>query len=141
MSKVYVSWQAVEKFVTDVNNFIRNEYPDCTGVYGLPRGGLALAVMLSHKLSIPMLISPTPGCLIVDDICDSGESLLHYTKNTSSPDKPKYITATMFYKDNRLGVKPDIYWKTKGEDWVIFCWESSLIDTTTAFPDEDIQVV
>ena len=97
MGKVYVSWQAVDNFVDIVDNFIRNKHPDCTGVYGIPRGGLVFAVMLSHKLSIPMLMSPVPGCLIVDDICDSGESLLHYVKNSSSPDKPEYITATMFY--------------------------------------------
>lgn len=141
MGKVYVSWDAVENFVDIVDNFIRNEHPSCTGVYGIPRGGLVFAVMISHKLSIPMLMSPTPGCLIVDDICDSGESLLHYVKNSSSPDKPKYITATMFYKDNRLGIKPDIYWRTKGEDWVIFPHESSLKTAQTVFPDEEIRVL
>ena len=142
MGKVYVSWKAVENFVENVDNFIRNEHPTCPGVYGVPRGGLCLAVMLSHKLSIPMLMSPVEGCLIVDDICDSGESLVHYVKNTSNPDAAnKYIIATMFYKDNRLGIKPDIYYRTKGEDWIIYPFEASLKDTKAAFPDEKIEVI
>ena len=141
MGKIYVSWKAVEDFVATVDKIVRNQYPAVTGVYGLPRGGLVLAVMLSHKLSIPMLMSPTPGCLIVDDICDSGESLIHYVKNSSSPNKPKYVTVTMFHKDNALGVVPNIYWKKKGEDWVIYAWESSLNMAKASFPDEMIKVL
>lgn len=141
MGKVYVSWQAVENFVEMVDNVVRNQYPQCTGVYGIPRGGLCLATMLSHSLSVPLLMSPIPGCIIVDDICDSGESLVHYVKNSSSPDKPRYITVTMFYKDNRLGVKPNIYWKIKGEDWIIFPHECTLKKARAAFPDEEITVI
>lgn len=142
MGKVYVTWKSVENFVDIVDNFIRNEHPTCPGVYGIPRGGLVFAVMLSHRLSIPLLMSPTEGCLIVDDICDSGETLVHYVKNSSNPDEAnKYIIATMFYKDNRLGIKPDIYYKTKGEDWIIFPHESTLADAKAAFPDEDIAVL
>ena len=141
MGKVYVTWKSVDNFVDIVDNFIRNQHPTCPGVYGIPRGGLVFAVMLSHKLSIPMLMSPVEGCLIVDDICDSGESLVHYVKNSSSADKPKYIIATMFYKDNRLDIRPDIYWRIKGEDWIIYPFESSLADAKAAFPDEDIVIL
>lgn len=141
MGKVYITWKAVENFVDLVDKTVREKYPNVTGVYGIPRGGLILAVMLSHKLSVPLLMSPTEDCLIVDDICDSGESLLHYVKNSSSPNKPKYITATMVYKDNRLGIKPDMYSRVKGEDWIIFSWESSLAEVITAFKGEEITVV
>ena len=141
MGKVYVTWKSVENFVDIVENFIRNEHPTCPGVYGIPRGGLVFAVMLSHRLSIPMLASPVESCLIVDDICDSGESLVHYVKNSSGPCRPDYIIATMFYKDNRLGIKPDIYWKTKGEDWICYPWECNPESVKVAFSDEVITVV
>ena len=120
--KEYVTWQDVENFVQYVRDSL--DIP-VSGVYGLPRGGLVLAVMLSHKLGVPMLISPAPGCLIVDDICDSGESLLHYVKNTSGLplDMKAYRVATMYYKPNRLEIKPDIYSKLKGDKWIVFPWE------------------
>ena len=120
--KEYVTWQDVETFINSVAEDVDTHI---TGVYGLPRGGLVLAVMFSHKLGVPMLMSPAPGCLIVDDICDSGESLLHYVKNTSGLplELKSYRVATMYYKPNRLEIKPDIYSKLKGDKWIVFPWE------------------
>ena len=70
-----------------------------------------------------MLSAPCQNCLIVDDICDTGESLLHYMKNSSSFDKPFWYIATMYYKDNELGVKPDFYMHNKEDKWIVFPWE------------------
>lgn len=92
----YITWNDVDKFVETISAKYRNKI---NGVYGLPRGGLTLAVMISHVMDIPMLASPCKGCLIVDDICDSGESLLHYVNNSSNPDEAyQYEIATMVYK-------------------------------------------
>lgn len=118
--KIHVTWHDVDKFVYNVTA----EYPNITGVYGLPRGGLTLAVMISHRLGVPMLASPCKGCLIVDDICDSGESLLHYVNNSSDPDaRNDYIIATMYYKENKLNIVPDYYQHEKGDKWIVFPWE------------------
>ena len=46
------------------------------GVFGIPRGGLCLAVGLSHSLGIPLLTTPDNQCLIVDDVF---ETCLLYT--------------------------------------------------------------
>lgn len=113
-----ISWEMVEAYVSEV----ALRYANVNGVYGIPRGGLVLAVMISHKLNIPLLMSPAKGCLIVDDICDSGESLLHYSKNSSGIEKYDYKITTMFYKKNNL-VKPDYYFETKKNEWVVFPWE------------------
>lgn len=120
--KRFVSWLQVTKFVKEVVE----EYSDknITGVYGLPRGGLVFAVMLSHRLNIPMLQSPVSGCLIVDDICDTGESLLHYVKNSSGEeDKPDSHIVTMYYKENELGIVPEMWAYNKEKDWIVFPWE------------------
>lgn len=121
-NKTYVTWGQVEAFVHD----ICNKYKDSNlkGVYGLPRGGLIFAVMISHKLHIPMLASPCKGCLIVDDICDSGESLVHYRKNSSGHEDLEYNIATMYYKENKLGIVPDCYFETKEDKWIVFPWEA-----------------
>ena len=50
------------------------------GVYGIPRGGACLAVLFSHLLKIEFLTEPRDGCLIVDDICDTGNTLISYQK-------------------------------------------------------------
>ena len=123
MTKEYVTWKQVEQFVNNVAKYSYAEEKAYTGVYGLPRGGLILAVMLSHKLKIPLLMSPAPGCLIIDDICDTGESLLHYVKNSSGERVQDYTIVTMYYKENKLGIVPDIFNYFKKDKWVIFPWE------------------
>ena len=46
-----------------------------SGVYGFPRGGLCLAVALSHSMNMPFLDKLKPGCLVVDDVYETGETL------------------------------------------------------------------
>lgn len=127
--KKYITWNDVDKFVETISTKYKNKI---NGVYGLPRGGLTLAVMISYVMGIPMLASPCKGCLIVDDICDSGESLLHYVNNSSNPDEAhQYEIVTMVYKKNKLNVVPDYYEIEKLDDWIVFPWEHlSTIDTS-----------
>lgn len=121
VKKEFVSWDMVEEFIDYITENYKNA--NLTGVYGLPRGGLVFAVMLSHRLDIPMLAAPVKGCLIVDDICDTGESLLHYMKNSSAQDKPIYHVVTMYYKENSLGIEPEMYSFNKEDKWIVFPWE------------------
>ena len=46
-----------------------------SGVFGVPRGGLCLAVALSHALDLPLLVNPEPDALIVDDVYETGRTL------------------------------------------------------------------
>ena len=46
-----------------------------SGVYGVPRGGLCLAVALSHAIERPLLSSPDRSALIVDDVYETGRTL------------------------------------------------------------------
>ena len=43
-------------------NVVSNKYRDKSlkGVYGIPRGGLCIAVAISHALEIPLLNKPIP---------------------------------------------------------------------------------
>lgn len=50
------------------------------------------------------------GCIIIDDISDTGRSLYHFTENRSQFNK--YFITTMFYVKDSL-VKPDFYFKEK----------------------------
>ncbi len=86
-----------------------------TGVYGIPRGGMVLAILYSHKTGIPLLLAPHKDCLIIDDIADTGETLLHYSKKG-------YTIATMYYHQQSK-VKPDYYYEEKGDKWIVYPWE------------------
>lgn len=120
--KCYLTWQNVDYFIDQLAKQYTHPF-QFTGVYGLPRGGLVLAVMLSHRLHIPLLMAPTKGCLIVDDICDSGESLLHYMKNSSNPNAvTRYTIATMVCK-RECPTPPDFFLFQKDDEWVVFPWE------------------
>ena len=49
------------------------------GIYGIPRGGLVAAVLLSHITGIPLHLEPWHNSLILDDIADTGLTLSPYT--------------------------------------------------------------
>jgi hypoxanthine phosphoribosyltransferase len=115
MTIEHITLDDVYKFVNKIAEYYEAKDEMPTGVYGLPRGGLILAVMLSHKLAVPLLMAPYDGCLIVDDIADSGESLVHY-------DRMGYDIATIVLGDNS-SVKPILYYKKREADWVKFFWE------------------
>lgn len=63
-------------------------------------------------------MAPTKGCIIVDDIVDTGETLLHYKSGAYST----YEVVTMFYREGSL-VKPDYYFAKKEGEWIQFPWE------------------
>lgn len=108
-----VTWTDVDDFIDKVT--IHYATKNLTGVYGIPRGGLILAVMASHSLGIPLLQAPMKGCLVIDDISDTGITLKHYR------DKG-YQIATMFSTKNTQ-VKPDLTMFTKDDEWIVFPWE------------------
>ena len=107
-----MEWKEVEYFVEQ----LAKELPkNITGVYGIPRGGLCLAVMLSHKLNIPLLAAPSKNCVVIDDIADTGETLYHYRGKG-------YYIATMYYH-KQSKVVPDFWYKEKTNEWIVFPWE------------------
>ena len=91
------------------------------GVYGPPRGGLIPAVYLSHQLGIP-LVETVPKLpyeardrslyLVVDDICDSGKTLIPYYG---------WFTATLVARPETL-TNVDLAMCVI-EDWVVFPYE------------------
>ena len=88
-------------------------------IYGIPRGGLPIAVHLSHHLNLDFLekfddtVLKRSSTLIVDDIAHTGRTLEKLI-NT-------YITATLFYRDGST-VEPNFYIE-KTDQWIVFPWE------------------
>ena len=110
----YFSWSEFDSCVEQIAKECK--FLEFSGIYGIPRGGLCLAVALSHKLKINLISKPIKNSLIVDDIYDSGITLNGF----------KDIEGALFYV---LFSKIDpIWWNTvnlskKGE-WIVFPWEN-----------------
>ena len=119
--KKLITYAEYEKMLKVLIKKIKKEFATelsekkINGVYGLPRGGLPIAVHFSHHLDLPFHTSPKEGCLIVDDISDSGKALSEF--------KGKYPIVTVFCKEKTI-TKPNIYYKMVTEkEWIVFPWE------------------
>ena len=85
--KMYITWKDMTDYVDELIQELNKNNFKPTGVYGIPRGGLILATLVSYKMNIPLLMGATDGCLIIDDIADSGRTLIHYTSNDTQFNK------------------------------------------------------
>jgi len=108
-----VLWEDVNDYITDL---IKHVPENVTGVYGIPRGGLILAVILSHKLDVPLLQAPCKNCIVIDDIADTGTTLQHYAQSGY------YITTMFYYRYSK--VVPDYWYFEKTKEWITYPWEN-----------------
>ena len=112
----YFSWSEFDKSVEHIAD--KCKFLEFSGIYGVPRGGLCLAVALSHKLKINLISEPIKNSLIVDDVYETGITL-----NTF-----KDIEGAMFFVLFSK-IKP-IWWNTvyisEKKEWIVFPWENSL---------------
>jgi hypoxanthine phosphoribosyltransferase len=126
MEKFYVTWDEIEELVELLCLQIVKSGYQIEHIYGLQRGGLIPAVLLSHKLGIPMTQNPKlPNVLIVDDICDSGktfhELFLQY---------PKSKFACLHFKPHTSYFNPDFSAnKFFSDAWINYPWEK--VDSKT----------
>ena len=75
--KVFYNWEDIDGRVNDLCQRIKHESFET--VYGIPRGGLIVTVLVSHKLGIPLITSLRDmygkKFLVVDDIMNTGLTL------------------------------------------------------------------
>ena len=109
-----LNWDEFNSCIAIISNSCKGK--DFSGVYGIPRGGLCLAVALSHSLNIPLLSEIKDGCLVVDDVYETGRTLNQVI------DIPHITTFVWFSKVTPKGWKAVEIAKT-GE-WLVFPWES-----------------
>lgn len=128
-----------EQFATDVEKIARAA--EASGrkfksVWGPARGALPLAVCLSHRMNLELVLrpplEPTPldaslsaagyfnklaeEVLIVDDVADTGKTLAEYKHRG-------FFIATLF-KHPKSSFEPNVWLHEKGSDWIVFWWES-----------------
>jgi len=123
-----------------------------THVIGISRGGLIPAVYASHTLNVPMSVvsfsskkgngegsntnasfnimpskdglpNKSDSILLVDDICDTGYTLLEMHQHLVN-EYPNVKTACVHWREGAV-CKPDLFqiYLTKEDPWVIYPWE------------------
>ena len=112
----HFTWSEFDKGVEQIAK--KCEFLEFSGIYGVPRGGLCLAVALSHKLKINLISEPVKNSLIVDDIYETGMTLNTF-KNIEG--------ATFFVLFSKI---IPTWWNTvhlsEKREWIVFPWENAL---------------
>ena len=114
-NKISVSWWDGSDLIKDLAEKIPFEVPLVDSIYGIPRGGLIPAVMLSHATDLPLVQTIGKNTLVVDDMTDSGVTM----------DKmPGLYTAVLYHKPHTSSFTPNVWSKLhEGDEWLIFPWE------------------
>ena len=88
-------------------------------IYGVPQGGIPLALELSRELGLPLVSSPTvsgsgDSCLVVDDIVDSGTTRNKYKKHPF---------AAIHKKPHAVLEGETVFFLHETSDWIVYWWE------------------
>jgi hypoxanthine phosphoribosyltransferase len=131
MNKRYIHWGYIDTAADFLAERITESQLHIKEIYGVPRGGLIIASLLSYRLNIPLTMSrvsskcENENILIVDDICDTGKTLEKYKIF-------RYPIVTIHYKKSAM-LKPFIYYEeVKETDWINYPWE---LENSETIPD------
>ena len=110
----YFTWKEFDQdveYIADKCKFLK-----FSGIYGIPRGGLCLAVALSHRLNVSLISEPKKNSLIVDDVYETGITL----------NSLRNIQGAMFFV---LFSKSNPTWYhsvnlSQKNEWIVFPWEN-----------------
>ena len=145
-NKIWYKWKEVQRDVNTLCREIVLDKFDPDVIVGLSRGGLTPGVMMSHWMEKPfksikaslrdypewedyMPRKSDERVLIVDDICDSGETF-HKIREHINERKKNGVDvrfATLWW-NNECNFEPHYYVNEIAKDttktWINFCWES-----------------
>lgn len=115
--KRFLDWNEFDHAVGVITDRVRQSGAIVMSVCGLPRGGLPLAVALSHRLGVPLVPTIGPGVLVVDDVFETGVTMAPLAEH---PLPLKWVWACKH-------PSPSVNFVTSFDpkEWLVFPWESS----------------
>lgn len=128
--KLIIDYQQYGEMVHELMDMIVNYPRDFKFVFGIPKGGIAIALHVANNLGISKVTvneevwrgfsrEKKLSTLIVDDIADTGVTF----KNLLDGQPDEIVTATLFCR-TRSEFKPTLVVKELDEmKWVVFPWE------------------
>lgn len=130
IKKIFITWEQFDngcnEIAKKIQSMTEHKVHSFNSIYGIPRGGLVIAVKLSHLLNLELLTNPQDiraETLIVDDLTDFGDTLQSIINNYFiSEEKP--VLATFFHRKSAK-VEPVIWlWEKFENTWIVFPWEN-----------------
>ena len=125
MRKKVITWSDIDSLISNITLDIQRADYQINNIYGISRGGLIPAVLLSHKLSIPLTNNVVENTLIVDDIVNKN-NLLEKTLNDSNyylRHNDDIYTASLIKREKSLFDPTFVGLDVDYNDWVIFPWD------------------
>ena len=146
MKKLWYDWKEMRRDVNSLCREIMLDKFDPDVIVGLSRGGLTPGVMMSHWMKKPFKPIKTAlrdypewedylprktdkRVLIVDDVCDSGETF--HKIRTHINDRKKNgvdVRFAVLWWNNECNFEPHYYAQEIAKDstntWINFCWEA-----------------
>ncbi len=108
----HLDWAAIE---SAVQRLAMRAPDDISSVWGVPRGGVPVAVAVAHVLDLRLADTPDPDTLIVDDLVDYG--------HTGSRWATTHAFDALFRKPHSPAHLAPHAQQVEG--WVVFPWEST----------------
>ena len=115
-----MTWQQFDDACRKIAERIRHDGSTFKNIYGIPRGGLIVAVKLSHLLGLPIVLNVEDtgwNTLIVDDIADTGKTLAPFKC------EDRFLCVATLYYHRQSVVVPDFWVLEKTSKWIVFPWE------------------
>lgn len=113
----YLTWQDFDDAVQTMANYFKGRH--IKAIYGQPRGGMPIAVALSHATKIPLLHYNGgynhPHTLWVDDIID--------TKKTFNDIESAFGHKACWIAREKAQYMEYFAVDTMQSDWIVFPWE------------------
>ena len=123
-SILILDWKTIDTLIDNLVISIRTSGKQYSSIVGILRGGVIPAVMLSHRMGIPMCVSNAvdpindPRALIVDEIYDTGTTVKKLTATNPNND-----IIVLVSKDQNASVKHMACCFDNDSRWVQFPWE------------------
>ena len=119
--KDFVSWELIDDCVTDIAFYLKDTGKIFKGVFGIPRGGSLLAVMLSHKMNIPYIDrfdDVNESIIIIDDIVDTGKTMFEILLRVNDM-KPSDVKIVTLLKRKKNSPPVDHFCFEIDKEWVV----------------------
>lgn len=116
----YYTWQQFDTDCQKIAAWTRDK--KFQNIYGIPRGGLPVAVKLSHLLDLPLILDTkdiTPHTLVAEDTVDTGRTVERLFRSCGDN-----IKIASLYVGPKAKIKPDFSVRKK-KNWVVFPWETA----------------